>query len=87
MKDTKETVKAVSDFCNSFTPDNKGFVEGMSREHRTLQQAFTGLAVSWLMHLASLKDGEFDGRNEASVQLAKKLLDGKDRYDLALPMI
>ena len=49
----------------------------MSREHRTLQQVMTGLMLSWFEHLASLSDkpGHYDLRNEASVKVAKKVME------------
>lgn len=61
------------------------FVEQMTREHRTLQQNMTKLAVEWLKQMA--KTEMFDLRNQASVELAKKLLEGKTEYDLALPTV
>jgi len=47
------------------------FIRGMACEHRTLQQFFTGLCVKWLEHLAELEPSRYDGRNEASVKMAK----------------
>lgn len=65
----------------------KFFIEAMGNEHRTLQQGFTRLVVEWLKHLASLKYGQYDLRNEASVLLAKKLIGSQDKFDLHLPTI
>lgn len=65
------------------------FIKGMNRQHRTLQQDFTKLCVAWIQHLAKLQDGEFDGRNEASVQLAKRTIEqwAKDKVNPYLPHI
>ena len=80
--------KTISDYVNNMSFDPKEFVKFMDREHRTLQQSFTGLCLHWLKHLAELEEGHYDGRNEASVQIAKKLLKDMDlRYDLHLPFI
>ena len=66
----------------------KLLVATMHNEHRTLQQAFTRFVLAWLVHLAELKEGHYDGRNEASVRIARKLLEGVDvKYDLHLPLI
>lgn len=62
-------------------------VSELGREHRTLQQKVTALAVGWLEHLAELPEGRYDLRNEASVKLARKLLAGTDKYDRGLPLI
>ncbi len=65
----------------------KFFVEAMHNEHRTLQQSFTGLALAWLKHLSTLNDGQYDLRNKASVEIAKKLVGALDKYDLYLPTV
>lgn len=83
----KEAAEALANFSNNMGHVPAEFVQEMARQHRTLQQNCTGLMMAWLMHLASLKEGEYDLRNEASVQLAKKLLEGKDKYDVYLPFI
>ena len=66
-----EAVAAMSTFVNNFNMDAAAFVEGLSREHRTIQQTATGVMLLWLRHLASLNEHEYDLRNEAAVQAAK----------------
>lgn len=85
----KEAAEQVANFANNMTfkQDIPHFVEAMSKEHRTLQQSFTGLCFAWIQHLASLQDGQYDGRNEASVKAAKKIMSQFDKYDLSLPFI
>jgi len=79
MKQTKELVKEVSDYVNTFNNKGQEFCEAMSCEHRTLQQSFTKLCLQWLEHCAS-NEYRFDGRNEQSHQIAKELLAGfKDK--------
>lgn len=47
------------------------FITTMDSEHRTLQQYFTGLCLSWLCHLSHIS--HYDARNEASVQVARDI--------------
>jgi predicted ATPase len=61
--------ESVSRFLNGRNAGS--LVPAIARDHRTLQQAFTGVCVAWLEHLAKLGEGEYDLRNAASVDLAK----------------
>jgi hypothetical protein len=63
----------------------QGFVEQMACEHRTLQQNFTRMCAAWLEHLASLNENQYDARNEASVEYAKKAVEAT--RDVCLPTI
>ena len=74
---TQEQVRKVSEMLNSFTFDYKGFCEEMTREHRTLQQSFTRLCIQWLCTCAS-DEYRYDGRNEASHEVAKALIESQD---------
>jgi hypothetical protein len=71
----KEVVNNVTDYLNSFSNKNKEFIAEMNREHRTLQQGFTKLCIEWLENCAS-EDYNFDGRNEASHNVSKELVEG-----------
>jgi anthranilate phosphoribosyltransferase len=64
------------------------FVEQVTRRtHRTLQQKIMGLFVATVEAWAENKGGS-DARNEATVKLAKKMIDATgDKYDRALPYI
>ena len=75
MKNTKEIVNEITDYVNSFSNKEQEFCKAMSVEHRTLQQSFTKLCLSWLEHCAS-DEYRTDGRNEQSQKIAKELLDG-----------
>ena len=79
MKDTKnkENAQKVSEMLNSFTFDYEGFCKVMSNEHRTLQQSFTRLCIHWLCTCAS-DEYRYDGRNEASHEVAKALIESQD---------
>jgi len=65
---------AVANGLNSYSDDEviKEFVDRMSREHRTLQQGFTRLVMAWLKYLSETP--HYDLRNEASVEMAKKIM-------------
>jgi hypothetical protein len=79
MKQTKELVQEVTDYVNTYSNKGEEFSQAMSREHRTLQQSFTRLCLSWLEHCAS-DEYHTDGRNEQSQKIARVLLDGfKDK--------
>lgn len=90
----EHAAKIMADYVNSFSHDGREFVEAMSRQHRTLQQSFTGVMLAWLKHLSELEEPYFDDRNKASVEIAKRLLDRSKadpdfdpKYDLHLPLI
>ena len=72
-------VEAMSRFVNNFAMDSAMFVEGLSLEHRTLQQSATGVMLQWLRRLASLTEYEYDLRNEAAVQAAKICIEALDK--------
>lgn len=80
--------KVMSDYINNMGHKPQEFVDAMARDHRTLQQSFTQICLLWLKHCSELKEGYYDGRNEYSVQISKKLLSNVDtKYDLNTPFI
>lgn len=84
---TKQQVEQVSTMLNSFIFDYNGFCEQMCREHRTLQQSFTRLCIHWLSTCAS-DNYRYDGRNEASHEIAKALIESQDADFIGnIPMI
>ena len=85
MANAKDNVEMVSDMLNVFGFSSADFCKEFAKEHRTLQQSFTRLCVEWLRTCAS-DDYRYDGRNEASHEVAKMLLDGKDN-DIHIPFI
>jgi hypothetical protein len=73
-KEIRDTVRAVSHLVNVFGNDEvEFFIREMGREHRTLQQGFTRLCRAWFLYLATLEESHYDLRNEASVELARKI--------------
>lgn len=75
-KETTEIVQNVSDYVNTFSVNSriKEFCEQMDKEHRTLQQNFTRLCLSWI-HYISKDDYRFDLRNQDSHERAKLIID------------
>lgn len=79
----EELESKTEDFLNVICNGEKEekFVELMSRGHRTLQQNYTRFVMRWIKSQSESK--YFDGRNEASVNLCKKIMDAvKDDYSL-----
>lgn len=75
---TKECARKFGEMVNSFAFSPKTIAEEIARtEHRTIQQSITRFCIEWLKVCAS-DDYGYDGRNEASHEVAKQLLDGKD---------
>jgi hypothetical protein len=80
-------IQKILNICNDRDLTNE-FLNVMVNEHRTLQQRFTALCIAWLEHLATLNEGQYDLRNEAGVELAKKFVAATgDKYDRVLPVI
>ncbi len=69
----REAQKAVSRMLNTLVYAPEPFVEAMEKDHRTLQQLFTGLCIAWLKHLAELPEGHYDDRNQGSVEFARSI--------------
>ena len=82
--EAEQVALIISDFVNNMGVDEKTFCETMAREHRTLQQSFTRLCMKWIQTLA--RQEYFDARNEASVNLAKEIVE-KCKDSVYLPCI
>lgn len=85
----KELAEAIGNFVNGAdSKDIDTFVEAMiNNVHRTLQQNTMKMFVRLVQKYAQLPDSHYDLRNEATVQLCKKIVERLDKYDLALPLI
>lgn len=82
----KDQVEYVSSMLNDFGFNPDKFCEEMCKEHRTLQQSFTRLCIAWLCTCAS-DEYRYDGRNEASHEVAKALIESQDADFIGLPFI
>ena len=83
----EEAAQAAKDACrvlNNMTYEDvviESFIDQLSREHRTLQQAFGRMLVAAIEHFAIMHNrGTYDLRNEATCQMCaalhKKLEEG-----------
>lgn len=70
---TDELVLEIGRYCNSYNVPMDKFNQQMSTEHRTLQQTFTKLCLSWIEHVAS-DDYRTDGRNIESKIICRDLI-------------
>lgn len=76
---TLELARAISTFVNGNGNDAMDELIGyIANDHRTLQQKFTKICVKWLEHMASRNDYEIDGRNQASRDMARKMVTNSD---------
>ncbi len=68
-----DLAKKVTLWCNRSPSETifKQFCDEMEQSHPTLQQIFTRLCLHWLYHLSQIQ--YFDGRNEASVKVAREI--------------
>lgn len=87
---TRKSGKALAehalDFVNgSHRYETDQFIATLENGHRTLQQNFTGLVMKWISHLA--KQQHYDGRNEASVKLAKQIVKAVPEDQWYLPLV
>lgn len=83
-----ELAQIVDEFCNG--AGNKEYAEFteqvITRTHRTLQQKIMRLMVLTIEAWANALD--YDARNEATVELARKIVKATgDKYDRFLPYI
>lgn len=76
---SKQLVSLITDNLNTFGTKEryKEICESMSSEHRTLQQNFTGLCLSWIEFIGNT-DPDFirrniDGRNQYSNEICSKI--------------
>lgn len=73
----------VSDMTNDYGFKDEELADKMANEHPTLQQSFMRFVVKFIKKMANKE--YYDGRNERSVMLAKKMATAME--DSYLPMI
>ena len=82
-----ENAQKIADMVNNFSFDPNMVCKALEREHKTLQQTFTRLCIAWLCTCAS-DEYRTDGRNEASHNVAKALIESQDADFIgAIPFI
>ena len=70
-----ELANAFSDHVNGKSHDHDEFIEGFTRQHRTLQQSMMRAMMGVIEKCASPEYGT-DHRNQGTHDLAKKLIKG-----------
>jgi phosphoenolpyruvate-protein kinase (PTS system EI component) len=85
----EKIAKDLSDALNSMTFDEevvKGFVKGITTQHRTLQQSSMRAMFAVMYQFSKMcESGHFDARNKDTVEFCKRVID--DNRDLYLPFI
>ncbi len=78
---------ALSDFANQFHPDEKGFVDAVCGDHRTIQQTSFRLMMACIKKWAEAES--FDLRNEQTVLTCRKIMEAidPDGIGVYLPMV
>lgn len=76
LRESREgkAMSQLSDAVNSMSFNARNFANAARLEHRTLQQSIFRCAVEIIKVYAS-DDYTYDGRNQASHELAKKIVD------------
>ena len=75
----------ISDFTNSFSFPDDLIANKMANEHCTIQQSFMRLCMKFIKKMSEKK--YWDGRNEASVNTAKKIMTAFDGEPFGLPFV
>ena len=81
----KFVADTISDFTNSFSFPDELIAKKMANEHCTLQQSFMRLCMEFIKLMS--EKNYWDGRNEASVKTAKKIMEAFGDEPIALPCI
>ena len=84
-----EIADTLAHLTNIMSDDDRcrGFVEGLNRQHRTLQQNVMRYFLTWVYKLADLNEDWYDLRNEYSVKCAKKIKEVLGEYGNNCPFI
>jgi hypothetical protein len=85
-KDADEFVaNCISNFTDSFDFPDELIAKKMANEHCTLQQSFMRLCMTFIKLMS--EKNYWDGRNEASVKTAKKIMEAFGDEPISLPFI
>lgn len=76
--------RTISRFVNDCGFPDDEIAEYMATEHRTIQQSFMRLCMKFIKKMSEQE--YWDGRNEASVKMAKKIMEALDN-NIGLPCV
>ena len=79
----RDLAKECADAVNSFSFNSKEFAQTICREHKTLQQSWMRVMMTCIEELA--KQTNYDLRNEATVMMAKAIVEAVG--DKGLPLV
>lgn len=71
----EEVQNVVSSFVNNFNCDEKGFIDAVLRDHRTLQQSTVRLCFKVIEAFAELPSNMTDPRNESAARVSREVID------------
>lgn len=80
-KEAEALANGILDFVNAFGFDADTFAETICRGHKTLQQSTMRLFITTIRKMAEVRP---DKRNEATVELAKEIVEIADTHSLPL---
>lgn len=81
----KFTADVIDDFVNDFGFADDLVAETMANNHPTLQQSFMRLCLKFIKKMSEKK--YWDGRNEASVKTAQKIMEAFGDEPIGLPCV
>jgi len=90
ITEVDELVSVIEDFVNTFNYDRLrelGRALASDKVHRTLQQNIMRVVLAFIEAQATKKEERYDARNEATVHLCRKLLEGVEERYRHLPTI
>lgn len=80
-----EAAQQIADAINCISQENREVGVMLANIHPTLQQSFMRIVIGFLQEEA--RKTYVDLRNEATRDLARKLLEGIDESDLYMPLV
>lgn len=75
----------ISDIINDCSLDEAYIAKKLANEHPTLQQNFMRICRNFIKMMA--EKTYYDGRNEASVEMAKKIVENWEENEPSLPFV
>jgi hypothetical protein len=76
--------KQISDYANCMSRNPAGFVDAVTREHRTIQQSIMRLFTECIYRWS---ETDYDMRNEETVRLCKRIVKEMELYYQGKPVL
>jgi hypothetical protein len=81
----KKAVEGLTGYVNNYGASYKLFAQYLMNEHRTLQQSTMRLFIACIEEWSKQKYGDL--RNEATLELSKKIMNALENENTHLPLI